>query len=815
MITTSAAYKDAIDAPTRRIVPKAVIDLSDPDLVVSSITGDIDSTYSFPDQLTDRDAGYSGGVFATLELNRWLLDGSQMIFPSTPSDRAGEQGVIGDTLSDEDGDIGGKITILMSGVDTLQIVTVNSTGVTVDGYPAQLTLNIYSNNLLIHTDTQSPTGAMYRFEGFTAVQPTKLELTVDKWSLPSRRFRISEFLPGLVEIWTGDTIFSMEVTQRADFSNLTLPFATASIAIDNTNKRFDPSNKDGIFESVTAKQPVALFFGVDLGSSVEYVPVGVLYQQNEGWQIQNDRMVINWDLIDMVGLLAERKYEEKSEPVWREAHQPVWPERFIEPVTRTFQQWVLAIIDQLDPMFAGHYVIDPSLTNPSLSCSWEDIQHITCGDLLRYICQATNSYPITDPETGYLLIKPISTSSTRTTSLRTQNVLPGSKSNTEIAFLNYGLKPIFQLYYEDGEWITIPMWPGYYEMTQYSIPGTEEISDKTVNIFNPFITKQMEAAMSAQVVLTQYGGDVLEVTCRGDPSRQVGDIETVEIRPDEFVSARIQEQTLSIQNGVMTNQPLKMLQANGGTLYTDVMVITESGTYQTPQGITEITLVLIGGGDGGDGGNGGTSYYLTGDKDQGDGGKGGLGGKVYSTPLTVNSGQSFSVVIGAGGAGGSAGTWSYNPTAGNRGGGGGDGGDTTATFSTTFSSANGLRMAAGYADLLTYRIYAQTGQDGRKGLRKAQDGANAFPNTGAGGGGGDGGSSGVVEWVSRKDFLDNLPHTLNPNQMEVIARQNGYPAAWGNDYERGQIIQNPTNGGKGGNGGSGVCLIFWTREDES
>ena len=814
MLTTSAAYKEAIKAPTRRIVPKAVIDLSDPDLVVSSVTGDIDSTYSFPDQLYDRDAGYSGGIYATLELNRWLLDGTQKIFPATPSSRMGEQGVIGDTLSDDDGDLNKKITIIMSGVDTLQIVTVNGTGVTVDGYPAQLTLNIYSNNSLIYTDTKSPTGPLFRFEGFTAVQPTKLELVIDKWNLPSRRFRIAEFLPGLVEIWTDDTIFKMEVTQRADFSNLTLPYATASIAIDNTNKRFDPSNKDGIFKSVTARQPVRLFFGVDLGGSVEYVPCGVLYQQNEGWQIQNDRMVINWDLIDMVGLLVDRKYEEQSEPQWQEAHQPVWPERFIKPITRTFSQWVTAIVNQLDPSFSGHYVIDPSLGNPSFSCAWDDAQNITCGDLLRYLCQATNSYPITDPETGYLLIKPVSTGTTQKTSLRTQNTLPASKSNTEIAFLNYALRPIYQLYYEDGEWITIPKYPGYYETTQYSIPGTEEISDKTVNIFNPFIVEQMDAVVSAQVVLTQYGGDVLNVASRGDPSRQVGDIENIEIRPGEYVSARIQEQTLSIQNGVMTNQPLKMLQANGGTMYTDVMVITESGNYSTPAGITDITLVLIGGGDGGDGGDGGTSYYLTGDKDNGKGGSGGLGGKVYSTPLTINSGQNFSVSIGAGGTGGAAGQWSYSPTSGNRGGGGTSGGATTATFSTTFSSANGVRMEAGYADLLTYKIYAMTGQSGRSGIRSAKDGANALANTGSGGAGGDGGIASVVEWVSRADFIQTLPQTLTPQQQMQVAQMNGYYYQWGDDYERGQIVQNPTNGGKGGNGGSGVCLIFWTREDE-
>ena len=211
----------------------------------------------------------------------------------------------------------------------------------------------------------------------------------------------------------------------------------------------------------------------------------------------------------------------------------------------------------------------------------------------------------------------------------------------------------------------------------------------------------------------------------------------------------------------------------------------------------------------------GADGYLYGGKDLGQGGLGGNGGKVYCTPLTVNDGQNFSVSIGAGGTGGAGGQWSYYPHPEiNKGAAGTSGGATTATFSTTFSSANGLHMPMGYADLLTNKIFATDGLDGNTGIRNAKDGANALPSTGNGGCGGDGGDTAVVEWVSRKDFIDSLPHTLTPQQQQAIAAQNGYPAAWGDDYERGQIIQNPTNGARGGNGGSGVCLVFWTRSDE-
>ena len=770
MQTTSAKYKEAINAPTRKIVPKAVIDLSDPDLTVTAVTGDIASTYSFPAQLYDRENEFSGPICATLEYNRWLLDGSQSIMPDTPSTRTGEQGVMGSSLSDDDCVLDKKLIVEIGGVDTLQVVTVASTGMTVDGWPVQLTLKIYSGSTLLHEDTQEPSGSVFRFDGFTVIQPTKLELTVDSWSLPSRRYRFTELLAGFIETWGGETIFSMDVIQKADFSNLTIPYASASLSIDNTSKRFDPANKAGVFQSVTARQPVPLFYGVQTGDSYEYVAVGVYYQQNLGWKLQNDGLVIQWDLIDIIGLLVDRKFELTG----------------TQPTTLT--GWIQALVGQLGSTFTGHYTIDGSLGSTSLTCDSSVLADITCGDLLRFVCQAANAYPVSDPVTGYLHIKALNNTTKDYITMRMQNSVANSQANTDIAFLSFDING-----------------------TLYNIPGTAEISDMTVNVKNPFISSTLAAAYAAQVILTQYGGDVLEMRVRGDMSRELGDAVSVEVIPGVDVSARIFEQQLTLQNGVMTNLPLKCLQANGGTLYTDVMVITESGSYQMPAGVTEITLVLIGGGDGGNGGDGGTCYYITQGRDDGAGGTGGLGGKVYTHAMEINDGQQFSVSIGQGGTGGKGGDWSYNPDPRrNPGTAGTAGSPTTATFSQTFTSADGVRMPTGYADLLLNKIYAVNGQDGLPGQRKGQIGASGKANSGFGGGGGDGGSQAITEIYTGRDLL---PSTDLPVQViQLILLQNGYDISWGTwDREQVRIKADPTDGKNGGDGGSGCCMIFYTR----
>lgn len=743
MINVSPAYKDAIDAPTRRIVPKALIDLTDPDLSVTSVTGDYSLTYSFPAQLTDRDTEFSGAVYASGEWNRWILDGTVDIMPDLPATRAGEQGVIGDQVGAD----GETIVVNIAGVDTLQAVTVSWPNVIQDGYPVSLTLNIYSSSLLLYTTTESCSGSKHVFSGFTAIQPTELEVIVEEWSLPDRRYRFVEVLPGVIETWGGETIYQMTVIQKADFSNLTIPYASASIEIENVDKRFDPSNKEGVFLSVVARQPIPLFYGVEVNHAFEYCPVGVFYQQNEGWSIENDGLTIRWDLVDIIGLLVDRKFELKGT-------QPT-----------TLSGWISEIVGQLGSTFAGHYSID--VAEKTLTCSSSAITDITCGDLLRFVCQASNTFPVSDPESGYLHIKSLDNVPQDRILMRSQNSVAGSKSNTDIAFLVFDIGGV-----------------------QYSVAGTEEISDKTVTIKNPFIGTTAAAIEASQVILTQYGGNVIDLKVRGDMSREIGDVETVEVTPGVNVAARILEQQLTLSNGIMTNVPLRCLQANGGELYTDVILITESGTYTMPAGVTQITLVLIGGGQGGQGGQGGTDGIRSKD---GQGGAGGVGGKVYSTPLTINDGQQIDIVIGQGGLG-SAGTpikyvgfQSSDPYPAQS---GALGTPTTATLSTTFSSENGIYMPTGYADLLTGKTFGVPGANGRNGSPTPKAGANAKPSFGYGGSGGDGGQGATY------DYDDDLFGQPTPD--------GGIYSGW---YRTGEAKA----GAKGGNGGSGAVLIFYAR----
>lgn len=150
-------------------------------------------------------------------------------------------------------------------------------------------------------------------------------------------------------------------------------------------------------------------------------------------------------------------------------------------------------------------------------------------------------------------------------------------------------------------------------------------------------------------------------------------------------------------------------------------------SWTVPTGVTEITAVLIGGGEGGTGGNGGNQggdgigvTGLVGDNpvatggvggNGGTGGTGGNGGKIYTVPIIVTPGATVSINIGSGGIGGDGGA---------RNGGAGDpgtlGGDTEIVIGgTTYSSASGSVLSTGYSNPLTGETFGVGGGNGGNG----------------------------------------------------------------------------------------------------
>ena len=741
MIKTSAAYQAAIVGSPRRIELLAVVDISDPDMVYGEVTSSGLAPWSKPEELHDK--SYDPPArYATLERGRWLLDGSFDIFPEdfqVPEPMA----VATEAISGDNGAFDEPVWVQQnfSKVDVMQACSVFFSTDPADGVPADFTVEVITAGQVFHTQTFTGNAATeVAVTGFTVQTPDAIKVTVTRWSLPGRRMRVVEILPGAVERWSPRMLASFSVVQQGDFSCLALPYGSMSLAMDNKDRRFEPRSKNGLFQSIEERQGVDAFIGVRTESgAVVRCKVGRFYQSGNGWKTGDNSLTIQWSLVDIIGLLTDRTFLPPS------------------PLPTTLGGWIGALAAQLGVNFKDRWHVDPAYTAlPVTVRTATDIQGKKCGDILRWVCQATGTWPRADASTGDLTAEPLWSEGNKIT-LDNLTAYPVMKANDQLASL------IFKL--ADGA------------DTEYVVSGNSTSSEKTVTIQNPFLHTTAQALAAARLILSCYGGNVIETTGRGDPAGEIGDVDTIWLDESQATTARRMMQNFQIQGGVLQGCQSKLLQADGSYLYSRSVVLTESGNWTAPAGVTHIRVAIGQGGHGGgygeDGyvrnsgvlpGSGVTSGY-------GKDGAPGLGGKVWYDSLTINAGQTFAVHIGKGGA-----------AAVQKGDAGLEGEETTFGV---YSSANGQHYANGYTDINSGDSYARTGV------------ASPAKGTSDGGAGGKGGDPGQGYWKSYQYHPSGAPdYVVNTDYKFVVTKQPG-----------------PGKPGKAG--ASGFVLIAWDKSEET
>ena len=664
MIKSSEAYRAAITGDTRRILLRAVIDLIDPDIVYGVGATSGQSIYSKPAQLHDKvfDAPRR---YATLERDRWALDGTFDLFPDDPAETVGDVGYLGDALSGEGGVFAAApwVELQFSGVSILQACSVYFSTDPLDGYPVDFTVEVKQGGTAYFSKSfTGNTAASVSLDGFTVNNPDAIRVTVSKWSRASRRFRAVEIVPGIYEEWDGDMLATFSCKQQGDVSCLSLPYGTCTLAMDNLSRRFEPRKKAGLFQSINERQAIDVSIGVKLEDGTrDYKRVGMYYQYSGGWRTGDNSLTMQWDLVDIVGLLANREYIVPA----------------VLPIT--LDGWIASLVSQLGPNFTQSYTVDAAYADLAVTAdSKEAVTGKKCGDVLRWACMATATWPRADAESGKLAVEPLWSEGNK---LDLDNLAgyPEMKANKDLAAILFTLS----------------------DKTELIVSGNSTAASETVRVENPFLHTQAQARTAAKLILACYGGNRIELTGRGAPSSEIGDVDTVWLDESSATTARRIYQKFQFSDGVLQGCQSTLLQADGSFLFTERAVITQNGTWTAPAGKKKLFVILVGHGGNGTDGTDGTWDAA------GVNGTDGLGGLVWAQTISINEQQSFAVTIGE-----------------------------HTTFGA-YSSANGQRFRYGYTDVRSGESYARTGV--------------AVPKSGTGDGGaaGRGGVKGNRREVSR------------------------------------------------------------------
>ena len=716
MIESTAAYQAAITGDTRRIFLRALIDIIDPDLQWGTVDSSGALGYIVPEQLHDKVLDVA--TYTTLEMNRWVGNGQFKLFPLAEGDHLG---FVGYALCNDECIFDPAVWVeeQFSNVSILQACSIYFPTADWDGYPVDFTVEVKQGGTAYFTQTfTGNTDTQIDLSGFTVQNPDAIRVTVTKWSLPGHRLRVPDIIPGIYESWDGSIIAEFSLKHQGDVSCITLPYGTCTIKMDNLDRRFEPRSKSGVFQSIEERQGIPVSIGVQLpDGTTEYKPVGVFYQYSGGWKTGDNGLTMQWDLVDIVGLLADRE--------------------FIPPdsLPTTLEGWIAALVAQLGSNFEGFYTVDQDYASAAATVREAgDVVGMTCGDILRYVCMATGTWPRSDAETGYLAAEPLWSQGNKIT-LDNLNSYPVIKANSDIAAIIFTLN--------DGN------------DTQYVVSGNSTASSETKSIQNPFIKTTAQALTAAQGILSTYGGNRIEIVGRGDPSSEIGDVDTVWLNESSATSARRIQQNLSFQGGVMRNCQSVLLQADGAFMFENREVITESGSWTAPAGATRLRLILVGKGQSGTAGQAGTmggespfGGYVAGQA--GADGTDGAGGLVWTGTIDINPQQQFTVTIGE------------------------------QTVFGAYSSANGVVYPNGYSDVASGDTYARTGVAAPK------------AGSGDGGAGGAGGNAGASHRVYYT--VENPDGSTSEKYYDVV------------DVETGQ-------GKPGVAGATGCAVVYWDKED--
>lgn len=650
MIDRTEQYQAAIVGDAREILIAAIIDIIDPDITYGTVTADgAGVRYAKPEQLHDK-VTTAADPYATLEHNRWKLDGAFSVAPEDAAAVTGEVGYVGNALAGADGTFAPPVWVQMSfsNVAILQACSIYFHDSESDGVPADFTVEILQGGTAYYTKTYTgSTANSISLSAFTVYNPDAIRITVTKWSLPYRRMRIAEIIPGVYEEWDADIVTSLDITQQCDISCVTLPYGTCTLKMANLDKRFEPRSKSGVFQSIDERQGIDIKLGVRLESGVvERKRLGIYYQHSGGWKTGDNGLSMQWDLVDIVGLLSDRA--------------------FLPPDTlpTTLSGWVAALVAQLGDNFATRYHVDPDYADVQVEASRaNNISGRTCGEILRYACMAAGAWARADAETGYLAVEPLWSQGNKLTLDNLMNY-PTMKANDDVAAL------VFTVY--DGN------------DTEIVVSGNSTASSDTRRIDNPFIHTQAAALTAARLILSTFGGNRLETVGRGDMTSEMGDVDTVWLDESSATTGRRIKQTFSFQDGVMANCQSVLLQADGSFLYQNRVILTESGSWSAPDGVNSLRVILVGKGADGAHGDPGTNSNpdvgIGGTQGQrGADGADGIGGKVWAGTISINANQQFTVLIGS------------------------------DTVFGAYSSANGAVYPLGYTDIASGNSYARTG----------------------------------------------------------------------------------------------------------
>lgn len=236
--------------------------------------------------------------YATLEMNKFVLDDSKTIISDDVSDisfmslmKSGEDCIFSDNPA---------VMITFTQNHT-------SAGLTLyfaDEYPVEIIVTWYTlGGEKLISRTFYPDDVIYvckeQVENYG-----KVEIEFVKTRLPYQYARMQRIIYGLELEWVDDDITSAKTNEEIDTTSSTLSINTANVSVLDENNDFDIENQNGAWKSVQKFQKVTLTEYVNS----DPIPCGVYFIDGKSFSGN----VASFELVDSIGLMDSYKFDKGS-----------------------------------------------------------------------------------------------------------------------------------------------------------------------------------------------------------------------------------------------------------------------------------------------------------------------------------------------------------------------------------------------------------------------------------------------------------------------------------------------------------------------
>ena len=276
------------------------LDIADPDALADASSQDNGATYISNTPQVVSEVDNSVTPYSTLEQNMWILDGSRK---TIPLDNIGNNGYIGDALSDEKCVFSSKtplITVSFTRVHSNLIPAVTIVwSKAYSEYAEDFIVTAYNGNDVVAQKEVLGNRSIESIVMMDIADYDRITISVLKWCLPLHRARIEEIFVGMRKVYSKSGLFSYNHTQTVDPVSTSLPKTEIQFSVDNSDDSYNPYNDSGLSKYLMERQEVKSRYGYKLDdNTVEWTKGGTFYLYE--WKAPQNGMTAEFTARDLL-----------------------------------------------------------------------------------------------------------------------------------------------------------------------------------------------------------------------------------------------------------------------------------------------------------------------------------------------------------------------------------------------------------------------------------------------------------------------------------------------------------------------------------